>query len=364
MRGNALFGFTVGRIFVEHRSLPHSPRPEVHALLEFGHGKGVRDVTFDVTLTCLKQRVHAVPSAHAAVDALEVEVRNTTSFIGTSGMEVPYTESTFTKPPMRVDRMVASAALRQANTRSRPVHRSPPGFSDHVVFLPEDKVSAELAGEIHAEAVVPIDGDDFGRAHGLGRIDGKQTDWAQPMNRHRRPFNRAPGQGVDGVPQRVLNGGVLWFQPFWNGPSVDRGDDEVRCKGPVAMHTEDAPVLAHVGVSFVAARASPTRQMALDRHHLTHMAVHHAWSNGCDFATCFVTCNRSKGDVFAAPVVPLPDVQIRSANAGGSGADQTSPSPGTGRGGPAVEAIGFVADFVHAIMVPAACTSEAWAHDP
>ena len=219
-------------------------------------------------------------------------------------------------------------------------------LSDDVVVLSEHKVCAELFGEVHAEAVVPIHGDDFGGAHRLCRVDGEQADWPEPVNGDGRPLDGASGQRVDRVAKRVLNRGVFGLQPSRDGPCIDRWNDEIGRKSAMVVDAKNGPVFTDVGVSFVAPRTRPTCQMTLDGDQVTDVTVHHAWPDGSNLSARFVAGDRSEGDVLAAPLVPLPDVQVGAADAGRPGANQhLSFARNWDRMLHEVEAIGFVADF-------------------
>ena len=53
-------------------------------------------------------------------------------------------------------------------------------------------------------------------------------------------------------------------ETFRNVPCVDGRDDEIRCKSPVAVDAKDGTVLTDMGVAFLATRAIPASEVALD----------------------------------------------------------------------------------------------------
>ena len=82
------------------------------------------------------------------------------------------------------------------------------------------------------------------------------------------------------------------------------------------MDAENGPVLADVGVSFVASGTGPTGQVTFDGDMVPHRVALDTGAKGSDGATGLMAGHRAKRNILSAPVIPFPNVQICPANGG------------------------------------------------
>ena len=111
-------------------------------------------------------------------------------------------------------------------------------------------------------------------------------------------------------------------EAFRNVSCVDGRDDEIRCKSPVAVDAKDGTVLTDMGVAFLATRAIPASEVALDGDQVANVVGRNPFPDGHDRPAGFVAGDGAQGDVVPAPFVPFPNVNVRAADGRGLGFDE------------------------------------------
>ena len=69
-----------------------------------------------------------------------------------------------------------------------------------------------------------------------------------------------------------------------------------------------------MGVAFVATRAIPTCEMALDGDNIADGMARNTFAKRNDATAGFVAGHGAQGDVFATPIVPFPNMDVRTAH--------------------------------------------------
>src|SRR5262249_49597177 len=128
--------------------------------------------------------------------------------------------------------------------------------------------------------------------------------------------------GVDGVAERVEDGGHVAVDARLVVPDVGDRQGEVLGEGPGAVDADAASGGRQVPGARQAVAAAAADDVPLAADDVAGLEVVHVGAEGDDLADELVADHHGHGDGLPGPVVPLVDVDVGAADAGPVDADE------------------------------------------
>ena len=195
----------------------------------------------------------------------------------------------------------------------------------------EGEIGAHLGGHL-AAMLVDFNGEDLRRSAGFGDGDGEEADGAASGDGDGGGGDGAGEHGVDRVAERVEQRGVVVGDGGRELPDIGLGDDGVAGEGAIGIDAQDAHMLADVGLAGAALETLAAGHVHLGADQVAFFdggdAAAHAGNNAGEL----VAGNQRRMNAALGPGVPVEDVKVGSADAGGLYADKHFAGAGRGDG--------------------------------
>ena len=143
-----------------------------------------------------------------------------------------------------------------------------------------------------------------------------------PVIEHEGPGDWRGERGVKGVPHGIVNPADLVRRRGIEVPHVRRRHRDVVGEAPIAVDPNDLRMGTDVGIAGPTEQAPAVDNVAFCRHAVPFAHVGHESADLHDVTREFVSHDDRRFDAPAGPIIPLVNVQVRTAHAGAADTDQ------------------------------------------
>src|ERR1044071_2933141 len=160
---------------------------------------------------------------------------------------------------------------------------------------------------------------DFDRENRCGSYrfshsDGKKSDGPATGDGHGLGRNLAGQHGMDGIAQRIEDGGVLQRDSGIELPDIRFGDDDVFGEGAVGVDADNFDVLTDVSFAGAALQALAASHVHLGGNEVALLDAGDFVAKGRYLAAELVSWNQRRMDAILRPAVPVVNVQVGAAD--------------------------------------------------
>ena len=150
--------------------------------------------------------------------------------------------------------------------------------------------------------------------HGLRHRNRKQPDRSTAGDGYGF-CGDLPGQhGMNGIAQRIEDGGILLRNGGIELPDIGFGNDHVLGEGAVGIDADDFHVLADVRFAGAALQALAASHVHLGGDKVAFFHAGDFIAESRDFAAEFVAGNQRRVNAVLRPAIPVVDVQVGAAD--------------------------------------------------
>jgi hypothetical protein len=172
-----------------------------------------------------------------------------------------------------------------------------------------------------AAVLVGVGDDDIAGSGVTGNRRGHDADRACTSDENVFAEDGKGERGVNGVAERIEDGGDLMRDAGRVAPDIGHRDDDVLGEGSVAIDADSKRVGAEVAAAGEAVSTATADYMAFAADDLANGEIGDVGAHGYDFADELVANDEALADGGFCPGIPVVDVEVGAADAGVENAD-------------------------------------------
>src|SRR5690348_6474127 len=185
----------------------------------------------------------------------------------------------------------------------------------------ENLVGAHLLSE-GAAMRVHFGGENRGGAASARDSDGHESDGAAAGDGDGLAGDFSSEHGVDGVAERIENGGVMFRNGGIDFPDVARGDADKFGEAAVGIYADNFHVAAKMRLSGATGAAMAAVHMHLGADEIAGLERFDFGADFFDGPAEFVAEGHRRANARGGPFVPMVDMKVGAADGGGADADE------------------------------------------